>query len=296
MNLDIVGIILSFTVALGAGLLTAWALISLGDVMEKVRRFLLPRVSVVDFFREQQKDADALKGEKRREGLLAYVPIPTGVILAILVSDWLLSPYLVAVGIGLAFFSRSKRDRREQSLLTNQVKDLVLLFRSRYSVGESPFAVLHDVLPDLPEGRIRTVVERTVDIYRARGDVNEALTAMREVRNPFLSRLVMLLDASGSAETETILDELKGLEEDLKARDRLAGQAKATLALLKGTVSFLQVANLTAIVASVALPLWRDFFTSSLQRRGTFLAATMFLLVASLFFDQEISLQEDKVL
>jgi hypothetical protein len=68
------------------------------------------------------------------------------------------------------------------------------------------------------------------------------------------------------------------------------------LALLKGTVRFLQAANLTAIMASVALPMWRDFFTSTLQRRGKFLAATLFLTLASLYFDQEIGMQEEKAL
>jgi hypothetical protein len=58
----------------------------------------------------------------------------------------------------------------------------------------------------------------------------------------------------------------------------------------------LQAANLTAIVASVALPVWRDFFTGTLQRRGTFLAATLFLTLASLYFHQEIGLQEEKAL
>jgi hypothetical protein len=222
--------------------------------------------------------------------------IPAGATLAALARNWLLSPYLVGVGIGLFLLLRSQQGRKEQAATTNQVKSLVLLFRSRFSVGESPFAVLADVLPDLPDGQVKTVVHRTVDTYRARGDTDEALAVMRQLRNPYLSRLVMILDASGSAETEIILTELRDLEGDLKSRDRLAGQAKATLALLKGTVSFLQVANLTAVVASVALPIWRDFFTSTLQRQGTFLAATLFLLIASIFFDQEIALQEDKVL
>ena len=295
-QLDVVGIILSSVIALGTGLVTAWTLVSLGDLISKVRKFFRPRISLKGFFQEQAEGADELKKGKRGGGLFAYIPIPVGIILAILARDWLLSPYLVVVGVGMAFFLRSKRDRKEQTALTEQVKALVLLFRSRFSVGESPFAVLADVLEDLPEGRIKRAVERTVDTYRARGDADEALTVMRNVRNPFLSRLVMILDASGSAETEVILGELKELEDDLKNRDRLAGQARATLAMLKGTVSFLQVANLTAVIASVALPLWHDFFTSTLQRRGTFLAATMFLLVASLFFHQEISLQEDKVL
>jgi hypothetical protein len=296
VRLDVVGVIISVVVALGAGSVTAWTLVSFGDLAGKLRRFLLPRsrISLRSFFQEQETPAQ--ERDKLPRNLFSLASIPAGIALAILARDWLLSPYLVVVGIGLSFLLRSKQGRREQAAMTNQVKALVLLFRSRFSVGESPFAVLADVLPDLPEGQVKKVVHRAVDTYRARGDIDEALTVMRELRNPYLSRLVMILDASGSAETETILDELKDLEGDLKSRDRLAGQARATLALLKGTVSFLQVANLTAVVASVALPLWHDFFTSTLQRRGTFLAATMFLLVASVFFDQESSLQEDKVL
>jgi len=294
---DAMGIALATIGALGTGLVTAWVVISLGEVAGKVRRFFRPSISLTPFLRQQKEDS--AKPEDRRPSsvkLLSVAPIPAGVILAILAGDWLLSPYLVAVGLGLTFFFRTKQGRKEQAVLTDQIKSLVLLFRSRYAVGESPFAVLAQVLDDLPKGRIGETVRRTVDTYHARGDTEEALAVMRRVRNPYLSRLAMILAASNSAQTEVILTELKGLETDLKSRDRLAGQAKATLALLNGTVSFLQVANLTAVAASVALPLWHDFFTSTLQRRGTFLAATVFLLVASLFFDQEISLQEDKVL
>jgi len=294
---DAMGIALAAIGALGSGLVTAWVVISLGEVVGKVRRFFRPSVSLRAFLKQQDEDSAKPEGRRPSSGkLLSVAPIPAGIILAILAGDWLLSPYLVAVGLGLTFFFRTKQGRKEQAVLTEQIKSLVLLFRSRYAVGESPFAVLADVLDDLPEGRIRETVQRTVDTYHARGDAEEALAVMRRVRNPYLSRLVMILDASHSAQTEVISTELKGLETDLKSRDRLAGQAKATLALLNGTVSFLQGANLTALVVSVALPLWHDFFTSTLRRRGTFLAATVFLLVASLFFDQEISLQEDKVL
>ena len=93
-----------------------------------------------------------------------------------------------------------------------------------------------------------------------------------------------------------VVDEVQRIEDDLKERDRLAGQARASLALIKGTVKFLQAANLAAVAAAIALPMWRDFFTSTLQRRGTFLAATAFMVLASLYFDQEIGLQEEKAL
>jgi len=295
-ELDVVGAILSSAVALGLGLLSAWALAGLGDLAGKVRRFFRPRISLQAFVRQQQEERAEVQGERRPAAVLSWIPLPAGIALAVGARDWLLSPYLAVVGAGLAYYMASRRSRKEQGALTEQVKSLVLLFRSRYAIGESPFAVLVDVLDDMPDGRVKGIVRRAVDSYHATGDGGEALALMRRVHNHYLSRLVMILEASGSAETDVILVELKELEDDLKNRDRLAGQARATLALLRGTVSFLQVANLTAVAASVALPLWHDFFTSALQRRGTFLAATMFLLVASLFFDQEIALQEDRVL
>ena len=298
--MDVVGVGTAFLGALGIGALSAWLLLAAGNLAVRVRQLYRPRwrSALETFF-----DRDETDEQERRSGststfldLLPFLPALGGVLLAVAMRDGLLSPYLVLLGAALTWFLRSRRTRKTQAAITNQVRTLVVLFRSRFAIGESPFSVLVEIEDDLSKGAVAAAVHRAVNAYQTSGSVEKALTPLRDLHNPYLARLAMVLETSGSASTEAIVAEVAHIEDDLKERDRLAGQARASLALLKGTVRFLQAANLAAIVASVALPVWRDFFTSTLQRRGTFLAATLFLTLASLYFDQEIGLQEEKAL
>lgn len=298
--MDVVGVGTAFLGALGIGTLSAWLLLVAGNLAVRVRQLYRPRwrSALETFFDRDEMDGQERRGDSTSTflDLLPFVPALGGVILAVGMRDALLSPYLVLLGTGLTWFLRSRRTRKTQAAITNQVKALVVLFRSRFAVGESPFSVLVEIEDDLPKGTVAAAIRQAVNTYQTSGSVEKALAPLRGLHNPYLARLAMVLETSGSASTEAIVAEVAHIEDDLKERDRLAGQARASLALLKGTVRFLQTANLAAIVASVALPLWRDFFTSTLQRRGTFLAATLFLTLASLYFDQEIGLQEEKAL
>ena len=291
----------AFLGAIGAGSIAAWLLLALGDLAVRIRQFYRPqwRNALETFFATDKgdaKDADEAGSAGKILDALTYLPGLFAVILAVLVRDALLSPYLAILGAGLTWFFQARKTRKTQAAISTQVRSLVVLFRSRYAVGESPFSVLAEIQEDLPRGPVAIAVRRAVNAYGSSGSVTKALDSLRDLNNPYLARLAMVLETSGSASTEAVADEVRRIEDDLKERARLAGQARASLALIKGTVKFLQAANLAAIVAAVALPMWRDFFTSTLQRRGTFLAATAFMVLASLYFDQEIGLQEEKAL
>ena len=298
--MDVVGVGTAFFGALGVGTLSVWLLLALGNLAARVRQLYRPRwrSALETFFDRDETDDRERKMDSTGtfSDLLPVLPALGGTVLAVAMRDLLLSPYLILLGAGLTTFFRNRRTRKSQAAITNQVKSLVVLFRSRFAVGESPFSVLVEIEDDLPKGAVATAVRQALNAYQTSSSVEKALTPLRRLRNPYLARLAMVLETSGSASTEAIVDEVDHIEDDLKERDRLAGQARASLALLKGTVRFLQAANLAAIAASVGLPMWRDFFTSTLQRRGTFLAATLFLTLASLTFDQEIGLQEEKAL
>ena len=220
----------SALVALGAGLLSAWLLLSLGDLVARARLLYRPRWRRTLDSLLRHEDEETPDETPRQRNVLAMLPGLAGILLAILVRDWLLSLYLVTLGLSLIWLMRSRQGRKEQAKLTDQVKMLVVLFRSHFAVGGSPFSVLSEVEPELPAGRLRAAVRRTVDIYHTTGKVKEALNAMRKLDNPYLARLVMVMEAASVSSTEVVLDELKRLEGDLKARDRLRAQAKASLA------------------------------------------------------------------
>jgi len=295
---------LSGAVVLGLGSLTAWLLNSVGSGAAFVWTFWRERVkrnSFTIWFSDEKERLDSETQSESQRGkiranVLTYLPAVGGLVLGTFARDWLLSPYLVGLGIALTFLAGSQRSLRSQSTITDHVRSLVILFRSRFAIGESPFSVLSDILDDLPDGAVRESVAKTCSMFRATGSVIDSLGPMKRLGNPYMARFIMLIEQTGNASTDLVLDELKQIEEGLKARERLAGQAKASLALLKGTVKFLQTANIATAAVSVIVPMWNDFFTSSLQRRGTFIAATLFMLVASVYFSQEIKAQEEQVL
>ena len=297
----VVAVSTAFLSAVGIGSIAAWLLLALGDLFARVRQFYRPRwrSALEMFFANDEgdtRDANKAGSASRVLDVLTYLPGLLAIVLAALMRDVLLSPYLAVLGVGLTWFFRTRKARKTQAAISTQVRSLVVLFRSRYAVGESPFAVLAEIQDDLPRGPVTIAVRRAVNAYGSSGSVAKALAPLRDLNNPYLARLSMVLETSGAASTEAVIDEVRRIEDDLKERDRLAGQARASLALIKGTVKFLQAANLAAVAAAVALPMWRGFFTSTLQRRGTFLAATAFMVLASLYFDQEIGLQEEKAL
>ncbi|MBN1937188.1 MAG: hypothetical protein JW934_21190 [Anaerolineae bacterium] len=296
--MDVVGAIAVLLSAIGTGALTAWLLLGVGSLVARIRRVYRPKwqSALQTFFERDEPDEEQTNPAGTWLNLLPILPALGGLILGVTVRDALLSPYLVFVGLGLTWFWRVRKTRKAQAAITAQVKALVVLFRSRFAVGESPFAVLAEIEGDLPPGVVGTAVRRAVNIYGSSGRVDKALTPLRDMNNPYLARLILVLETGGSSGAAAIAGEVKRIENDLKERDRLGGQARASLALLKGTTRFLQAANLAVIAISVALPLWRDFFTSTLQRRGTFLAATLFVLLASFYFDQESGMQEEKAL
>ena len=306
MDISLLALVAALCVALGAGLLASWLLLGLGGLWRRViklyrprwRRGLRGRRALDNFFAGERfgEDDDERSGSGGVLDALTWLPGLAALVLAVWMRDVLLSPYLVALGAGLTWFIRARKARKVQSAMSDQVRALVVLFRSRFAVGQSPFAVLTEIEGDLPSGVVRDAARRVTNIYGSSGRVDRALAPLRELNNPYLARLTMVLETGGTASADAVTAEVRRIEADIKTRDRLAGQAKASLALLKGTTRFLQAVNVAAIAVAVALPAWRDFFTSTLQRRGTFLAATLFVALASFYFDQEIGMQEEKVL
>jgi len=310
MDISLLALVAGLLAALGVGLLASWLLLGLGGLWERVIKLYRPRWrglrkslrgsrALDAFFAGERSGED---GDARSDSAggaldaLTWLPGLAALVLAIWMRDALLSPYLVALGVGLTWFIRARKARKAQSAMADQVRALVVLFRSRFAVGQSPFAVLTEIEGDLPAGVVRDAARRVTNIYGSSGRVDRALAPLRELNNPYLARLTMVLEMGGTASADAVTAEVRRIEADIKARDRLAGQAKASLALLKGTTRFLQAVNVAAIAVAVVLPAWRDFFTSTLQRRGTFLAATLFVALASFYFHQEIGMQEEKVL
>lgn len=228
----------------------------------------------------------------RRPGLRPLLPwLAGGVLLALLARDPILSPWMLALGAGLGWWHRGFAARQAAARATvPQTLDLVRNLSGflRGAVGPA----LSDAAERLPEGPVR---ERALRAYRAYATGEPWETAVKALvgLNPLLDRLALVLAAAPRMDEKDVRDSLDALAEEAARREALAAETGAEMILLKLTVRFLMVANLVALAAVLLVPGWHDFFTSTLARRGTVMAANVLVAVSFVYFSEEIAaLQE----
>ena len=137
--MDVVGLGTAFFGALGIGTLCAWLLLAAGSLAARIRQLYRPRwrSALETFFDRDEADDREHQANSASTflDLLPFLPALGGVLLAVAMRDGLLSSYLVLLGAALTWFLRSRRTRKTQAAITNQVRILVVLFRSRFAIG-----------------------------------------------------------------------------------------------------------------------------------------------------------------
>jgi Flp pilus assembly protein TadB len=210
-----------------------------------------------------------------------------GVVLGVLARDPILSPWFPALGLALARwqrgFARRRRAAQESTphalALTRGVANFL-----RGAVGPA----LSDAAQRLPDGPVRERALRACRRYATGAPWDEALRDLTGL-NPLLDRLALLLAAAPRMGEAAVRKALDDLAREAAAREALEAETGAELVLLKLTVRFLLVANLVALAASLLVPAWHDFFTSTLARRGTVMAANLLVAGAYVYFSEEIA-------
>ncbi|MBU0493652.1 MAG: hypothetical protein KKA73_29300 [Chloroflexi bacterium] len=204
----------------------------------------------------------------------------------------LLTAYLAALGIVIALYWTRRAGQARRGLWTTQVERLVTLARAHYLREPSARVVLCEAVAAI-EGPVRQVVEqalRRADLSTV--GVGQALVTEAQVLGePGLTQLALILAQDARpVDVNRALDELEGR---LHQQRRLRGKVRTALALQQGTVRVLQGANAFGVVFCVLMPLWRDFYESSLDRQVMFMLVTVVMALASAYFDQQIlALQE----
>jgi len=277
-----VGWIFAGMVALGSGLLT-WA--TLGLVGDAVAALVRWRWGALRWLRKPAT-MPAATGERPSGG----IPIPAaltaaGLLLAALARDVVLSPWLLLLGGGLARWWKGYARRRRRDTPTAHVLRLLQLLNN-YLRG-SVVGALSRAVDRMEEGKVRDAVEAAVRAHVTGTPWSRALQPMTGL-DPFLDRLALLLTAAPQMEEESVREGIEGLIREITARERLEAEVGAELVLLKATVRFLAVADIVAVVASLLIPAWRDFFTSTMARRGTFVVASLTSAAAFVYFSEEI--------
>jgi hypothetical protein len=144
----------------------------------------------------------------------------------------------------------------------------------------------------LEPGPIKTAVENATQAHFRGASWTDAIRQHLS-GNQMLTRLMLLLAVAPQMEGAEVRDAIQAQIKMISIQESLQAEAGAELVLLKFTVYFLAIANAAAIAAVLFLPTWRDFFTSALARRGTFIVASLMASTAYVYFSEEIEVLKE---
>lgn len=217
------------------------------------------------------------------------VSLTSGVVLAALWRHPVLSPWFILLGGATGWMLVSARSHTSREDL-RQLETFIDMLRSVFTVGQSVFYSLEEAAADMPDGALRQAVLEAVRRYRADLDPERALAVLRQPGLPHLSRLAAILTEVGRADEDAIRRALQSLQMQIRRSRQLRDRARTVLTLTRLTLRTLQAANLTALAAATALPMWHTFYA---DRPAMVVAATGMALGGSWYFASEIKRLEE---
>ena len=213
------------------------------------------------------------------------IGLGAGLLLAITwIGEPLLAVWFVVWGIGAGWVVQAGRPTVRQDLRTLEV--FLSTLRGVFAVGQSIITALELAAENLEEGPLQTAVAEAVRRYRADLNLGEALTALRALAWPAVTRLALVLEQIGRADEATVRAALHDLEERVRVSRRLRARANTVLTVSRLTLRVLQGANLIALVAVTLLPAWHAFYAT---HPAGLIAATGMVLAGSGYFMAEMN-------
>lgn len=258
--------------------------------------------------RQQRSLASFIAGTTQAE-IVTDTPelwVPGKTLLTILVGEALVAIYIswhggILIGIGLLvsgvftlLYSRKRNALERQAQLTNQVEELLSEYYSRWLLNASPFGILEDIAADISFGQpLDNILQQVLSRYRL-GEP-DALAPLRGT-DPYLQQFGYILAQTARAGNQVTGEAVNEVSKRLQMRHRLQKRVGTVTAMTRGEELFLLVANATAVVVAIALPLLREFYTSSLVRQLVLALAIVIVTVGGVYFDHEIETLKEKAL
>jgi hypothetical protein len=278
---------LGFALLIRAGLDDLWLLGAAGLKRFRRRRFAWLTAQATaprGVEKTDERKPNPLRRSPRR-GSPLVIGLGAGLLLAITwVGEPLLAVWFVVWGIGAGWVVQAGRPTVRQDLRTLEV--FLSTLRGVFAVGQSIITALELAAENLEEGPLQTAVAEAVRRYRADLNLGEALTALRALAWPAVTRLALVLEQIGRADEATVSQALHDLEERVRISRKLQARANTVLTVSRLTLRVLQGANLIALVAVTLLPAWHAFYAT---HPAGLIAATGMVLAGSGYFMAEMN-------
>jgi hypothetical protein len=283
--------------ALAAGLLTYVALsglVSFGQwVFQRRRPRWLQQI-------ERQQKHLPLVNTKQGNSISRIVILGLAVglgVKAALTGGWLVAIFLIAVGCALYLYLGQRAGSLAREQVTDAVGELIAAYYSAYLVIPTIFGALSEAIKTQTNPFLQNAVQRALDAFGTGKTTEEVLEQLdRDVQNPYLSQFVFILRHTSESNQKEILNTLRDLSNRLDQRKRLKDRSRVALALVSGTVRFLQAANGAVMALAVLAPFWWNFYASSVSRQALLMIGGTIALLGSWYFENQLTQLRERVL
>ena len=282
--------------ALGAGLIVYVVLSTMAGFAQWIYQRRRPR-----WLRQlegQRKPLPPLYQKRGDVGRLLILSAAGGLALkAALTGGVLVSIFLGAVGAALYFYTGTRATSLSHEQVTDGVGELVAAYYSAYLVIPTVFGALSEAIKTLTNPFLQSAVQRALDAFGTGKTSEQVLEQLdREVQNPYLSQFAFILRHTSESNQKEILNTLRELTSRLDQRKRLKDRSRVALALVSGTVRFLQAANGAVMVLAVLAPFWWDYYASSVSRQALLMIGGTMALLGSWYFENQLAQLRERVL
>ncbi len=209
----------------------------------------------------------------------------------------LVAIFLLLTGHALYFYLGQRAGSTAREQVTDAVGELIAAYHSAYLVIPTVFGALSEAIKTQVNPYLQSAVEHALDAFGTGKTAEEVLEHLdRELHNPYLSQFVFILRHTSESNQREILNTLRELSNRLDQRKRLKDRSRVALALVSGTVRFLQAANGAVMALAVLAPFWWDFYSSTVSRQALLMIGGAIALLGSWYFENQLMQLRERVL
>ncbi len=216
---------------------------------------------------------------------------------AALTGGILIAVFLIALGFAMYLYLGQRAGSMAREQVTDAVSELIAAYYSAYLVIPTVFGALSEATKTQTNAFLQSAVQRALDAFGTGKTSEEVLDQLdREVQNPYLSQFAFILRHTSESNQKEILNTLRDLSNRLDQRKRLKDRSRVALALVSGTVRFLQAANGAVMALAVLAPFWWDFYASSISRQSLLMIGGTIAILGSWYFENQLTQLRERVL
>jgi len=220
----------------------------------------------------------------------ALIPAIVMAVLAVFMRDVILSPFLLVIGLVIAYY-RIRQNMAEATKITpRQVLQLVLSFRGAYQLQPAVFKSLQEANKKIEtESILRDLVNVSVETFFLTSSPERAFAEFRKrTDNILLHQFIYILEMSESASDTSMAEALDAFVARLHRQANLRNQVETGLVGVTQQTRFLQIVIVVVAFVVVAVPYFRDVYASGVFGRFGFMAIVVAILATSYHIEKQV--------